>query len=156
SMFLTILNTTANATSPYPVSLTATLRPQSNLQPENSSPDNSAPLLLLGATVSCPSGASGSVDGTGNASLTVYGYGAINGCPPDLAGSSSAQSTEATQEYVPAWSSTQAYVVGNIVWFNGKGYRATAPSTNVQPPNGAFWQLLSPQPCADIPGCVVV
>jgi hypothetical protein len=46
-------------------------------------------------------------------------------------------------EWKGAWSSTTAYVIGDAVSFGGSSYIATAPSTDQQPPNAAFWDILA-------------
>jgi hypothetical protein len=40
---------------------------------------------------------------------------------------------------VQAWSSTVAYIIGDVVLHSGVVYRAIAVSLNQQPPNAAFW-----------------
>lgn len=56
-----------------------------------------------------------------------------------------------------AWTSQRYYLTGECVWVgtpstsrvwsgNGHWYQATAPSQNVQPPNGSYWSLLAYTP----------
>ena len=50
------------------------------------------------------------------------------------------QATDATP-----WSATQAYVIGNMVSYNGAYYYAVAPGMNVVPPNAVNWYPLMGQ-----------
>jgi prepilin-type N-terminal cleavage/methylation domain-containing protein len=85
-------NALNSGSAPYTYELSASLRPQSNAQPDTSPSAESAPLLLLGA---CP-GTPG-ITGTGGPDLVIYGTGAVNACPSaDLGGGSTAQSADGT------------------------------------------------------------
>jgi hypothetical protein len=44
----------------------------------------------------------------------------------------------------PQWGSIDSYVVGDLVARSGVLYAATQPSTNVQPPNAAYWDVVGP------------
>lgn len=44
----------------------------------------------------------------------------------------------------PQWGSIDSYVVGDLVVRSGVLYAATQPSTNVQPPNAAYWDVVGP------------
>jgi hypothetical protein len=45
--------------------------------------------------------------------------------------------------WMGAWNSTTAYVATDIVQYGGSSYVASAASTNVAPPNAAYWSLLA-------------
>lgn len=68
----------------------------------------------------------------------------LNGAAVELAG-------------VTAWNGATDYVIGDIVEAGGVNYYAVAPSTNEQPPNGAYWYAMPgslleiPTPFASFP-----
>lgn len=45
-------------------------------------------------------------------------------------------------ELISTWSSTTAYIIGDVVEYSGIQYEATAPSTNSQPPS-ANWTVVT-------------
>lgn len=51
-----------------------------------------------------------------------------------------AKSAEALALQGTAWNATTAWTTGTVVYRNGRMYRALQNSTNVPPPNPAFWQ----------------
>lgn len=85
SLRFTESNTPVNAGQPSTYVVTASLRPQSNAQPDITASAATASLLLLGDDGDCPAGGDPSIGAqSASFSITIYGEAAIGGCATDL------------------------------------------------------------------------